>query len=137
MNNRRDDFMQTITTEQQQQLQQNLLSEFAFLKEKVKKRLSISSKKHLNELVDKVDTMNADMLISSLSRCESHSLTEYKNQIKSIDAALQGMDLGLYGLCSDCEVELDANELFECPTQQRCHACETKYQQQKVKGYKL
>jgi len=129
--------MQTITTEQKKQLQQNLLSEFATIKEKVKKRLSISSKQHLNELVDKVDTMNADRLISSLSHCESHSLTEYKQQIKSIDAALQGMDLGLYGLCSDCEVELDVAELFECPTQQRCHACEIKYQQQKVKGYKL
>jgi len=129
--------MQTITTEQQKQLQRNLLSEFASLKEKVKQRLSISSKQHLNELVDKVDTMNADMLISSLSRCESHSLNQYKTQIKSIDAALQGMDLGLYGLCSDCEIELDADELFNNPTKQRCDACETKYQQQKVKGYKL
>ena len=129
--------MQTITTEQQKQLQQNLLSEFALLKEKVKERLSISSKQHLNELVAKVDTMNADMLISSLSRCESHSLSLYKTQIKSIDAALQGMDLGLYGLCSDCEIELDIDELFKCPTKQRCDACETKYQKQKVKGYKL
>jgi len=129
--------MQSITTEQQKQLQQNLLSEFSSLKEKVKQRLSISSKQHLNDLVDKVDTMNADMLISSLSRCESHSLSQYKTQIKSIDAALQGMDLGLYGLCSDCEIELDAEELFNCPTKQRCDACEKKYQQQKVKGYKL
>lgn len=129
--------MQTITSEQQKQLQQNLLSEFALLKEKVKQRLSISSKQHLNELVDKVDTMNADMLISSLSHCESHSLSQYKTQIKSIDAALQGMDLGLYGLCSDCEIELVIDDLFKCPTKQRCDVCETKYQKQKVKGYKL
>lgn len=129
--------MQTITSEQQKNLQENLLSEFASLKEKVKQRLSISSKTHLNQLVDKVDTMNADMLISSLSHCESHSLSQYKAQIKSIDAALQGMDLGLYGLCSDCEIELDITELYLSPTKQRCDACESKYQQQNVKGHKL
>lgn len=129
--------MQTITIEQQQLIQQDLLSEFASLKEKVKTRLSISSKQYLNDLVEKVDLMNADMLISSLTGCESHSLNLYKTQIKSIDAALQGIELGLFGLCSDCETELDIDELFKCPTQQRCPACETKYQQQKVKGYKL
>ena len=129
--------MQTITKEQQQQLQQHIMSEFALLKEKVKTRLSISSKQHLNDLVDKVDEMNADRLISSLSNCQSHSLNEYKNQIKSIDAALQGMELGLYGLCSDCEIELNIDELLACPTKQRCTSCEEKYQQQKVKGYKL
>lgn len=129
--------METITTAQQIELQQNLLTEFALLKEKVKSRLAISSKQHLNALVDKVDTMNADMLISSLCCCESHSLNMYKTQIKSIDAALQGMNLGLYGLCSDCEIELDITELFACPTKQRCPNCENKYQQQKVKGYKL
>lgn len=129
--------METITTAQQIELQQNLLSEFALLKEKVKSRLAISSKQHLNALVEKVDTMSADMLISSLSCSESHSLNVYKIQIKSIDAALQGMNLGLYGLCSDCEIELDIEELFACPTKQRCPNCENKYQQQKVKGYKL
>lgn len=129
--------MQEITIEQQQLIQQNLLSEFALLKEKVKIRLATSSKSHLNDLVEHVDTMNADTLIDSLIHCESHSLSLYKKQIQSIDAALQGMELGLYGLCSDCETELDVNVLFECPTKQRCNSCETKYQQQKVKGFKL
>ncbi|RBW47163.1 hypothetical protein DS885_04470 [Psychromonas sp. B3M02] len=129
--------MQTISQEQQQQLKTHLLAEFSQVKEKVKTRLAVSSKPYLNDLVDKVDAMNADLLIDSLIHSESHSLNVYKMQIKSIDAALQGMELGLYGLCSDCETELTAEALFECPTQQRCPECELKYQQQKVKGYKL
>jgi len=129
--------MQLITIEQQHILQKQLLSELASIKEKVKKRLSISSKAHLNALVEQVDVMNADTLISNLAGCESHSLNHYREQIQSIDAALQGMEIGLYGLCSDCETELDVNALFENPTQQRCQACEKKYQQQKTKGFKL
>lgn len=129
--------MHQITFEQQQLLQQNLLAEFMQLKEKVKARLTASSKQYLNDLVKDVDTMNADALIDSLVHSESHSLNLYKAQIQSIDAALQGIELGLYGLCSDCEVEIEVEELFKCPTKQRCTACEIKYQQQKVKGYKL
>lgn len=129
--------MHTITAEQQQRLQQTLLNEFAALKEKIKSRLSISSKPALNELVAKVDEMSADMLIDSLVHSQSHSLNLYKQQIKCIDAALQGMEIGLYGLCSDCEDNLNVEALFECPTQQRCPACEEKYQQQRVKGFKL
>lgn len=129
--------MPAITFEQQQLLQKNLLAEFAQLKDKVKVRLTASSKIYLNELVPKVDSMNADELIDSLVHSESHSLNLYKHQIQSIDAALQGMELGLYGLCSDCESELAIEDLLKCPTTQRCNACEIKYQQQKVKGYKL
>ncbi|WP_137297945.1 TraR/DksA C4-type zinc finger protein [Psychromonas sp. SP041] len=129
--------MHQITSEQQQLLQQNLLAEFMQLKEKVKVRLTASSKQYLNDLVKDVDTMNADTLIDSLIHSESHSLNLYKTQIQNIDAALQGIELGLYGLCSDCEVEIEIEELFKCPTKQRCTACEIKYQQQKVKGYKL
>ena len=129
--------MQAITSEQQLILQQHLLTEFAQIKEKVKVRLTVSSKESLNQLVDQVDNMNADMLIENLLHCESHSLNLYKQQIQSIDAALQGIDLGLYGLCSDCETPLMIDELLACPTKQRCQSCETKYQQQKVKGYKL
>ncbi|TEW55195.1 molecular chaperone DnaK [Psychromonas sp. RZ22] len=129
--------MQAITAEQQQLLQQGLLAEFALLKEKVKTRLSISSKKNLNDLVEQIDSMSADTLISNLVHSESHSLNLYKLKIQSIDAALQGMELGLYGLCSDCEEDLDVDELFKNPTMQRCPECEIKYQKQKVKGFKL
>ena len=129
--------MHPITSEQQEQLKRHLLAEFTQVKAKVKTRLAVSSKPYLNALVNKIDDMNADLLIDNLIHSESHSLNLYKTQIKSIDAALQGIELGLYGLCSDCETELSAEELFECPTLQRCQACELKYQQQKVKGYKL
>lgn len=129
--------MHTLTEQQLLQVQQMLLTQLQSVKEKVKARLRISSKPYLNEMVDKVDEMNADMLIENLVHAESHSINRYKAEIKSIDAALQGIELGLFGLCSDCETELDLDKLLEEPTIQRCPVCEKKYQQQKVKGFKL
>ncbi|OYD21345.1 transcriptional regulator, TraR/DksA family protein [Oceanimonas baumannii] len=52
-------------------------------------------------------------------------------QLKSLrraDAALCQWQLGLYGLCSDCEAELSHAQLLADPCRQRCDHCEEKYQ---------
>ena len=41
-----------------------------------------------------------------------------------LDAAICQLDLGLYGLCSDCEAEISAGRLQQDPTEQRCEQCE-------------
>jgi len=129
--------MPTLTLAQQTLLKNKLLDDLTILKQKVKTRLRISSKEHLKDLVSQIDDMNADTLIESLSNVESHSLNRYREEIKSIDAALQEMEMGLYGLCSDCEEELNIDELFSNPAKQRCTKCEIKYNNQKLKGFPL
>ncbi|MDP5291084.1 TraR/DksA C4-type zinc finger protein [Oceanimonas sp. CHS3-5] len=48
--------------------------------------------------------------------------------LRQVDAALCQWQLGLYGLCSDCEAELDPAQLLADPCRQRCTQCEEKYQ---------
>ncbi|AQS36845.1 transcriptional regulator, TraR/DksA family [Shewanella psychrophila] len=45
------------------------------------------------------------------------------NQITQIDAALCQLDIGLYGLCSDCENEIEVERLDINPVEQRCALC--------------
>ncbi|MFO6421992.1 TraR/DksA family transcriptional regulator [Motilimonas sp. KMU-193] len=52
--------------------------------------------------------------------------------IKRIDAALCQIDLGLYGLCSDCEEPIEMALLSQDPTEQRCFRCKEKYQKRKT-----
>ncbi|WP_372872456.1 TraR/DksA family transcriptional regulator [Shewanella sp.] len=49
------------------------------------------------------------------------------DQLTRLDAALCQLDLGLYGLCADCEAEIEADRLAEDPTVQRCRACDEHY----------
>ncbi|MFP2767966.1 transcriptional regulator, TraR/DksA family protein [Oceanisphaera sp. KMM 10153] len=49
------------------------------------------------------------------------------NALKQVDAALCQWQLGLYGLCSDCEAELTREQLWLDPCRQRCDVCEQKY----------
>ncbi|WP_298718828.1 transcriptional regulator, TraR/DksA family protein [uncultured Oceanisphaera sp.] len=49
------------------------------------------------------------------------------NALKQVDAALCQWQIGLYGLCSDCEAELTSEQLLQDPCRQRCDPCEQKY----------
>ncbi|MFB2801648.1 TraR/DksA C4-type zinc finger protein [Shewanella seohaensis] len=49
-------------------------------------------------------------------------------RLNRLDAAFCQLDLGLYGLCSDCETEIEAERLTQDPTEQRCSSCAEHYQ---------
>ncbi|GGP62011.1 TraR/DksA family transcriptional regulator [Shewanella saliphila] len=53
--------------------------------------------------------------------------TELFTQLMKLDAALCQLELGLYGLCSDCEMEIEMSRLINEPTEQRCASCQRKY----------
>jgi RNA polymerase-binding transcription factor DksA len=57
---------------------------------------------------------------------DSHSF-EIRRQLERIAAAQQQLDLGLYGLCSDCESPIAIERLEQDPSQQRCGICEARY----------
>ncbi|MDO6619441.1 MULTISPECIES: TraR/DksA family transcriptional regulator [unclassified Shewanella] len=58
-------------------------------------------------------------------------------QLTRLDAALCQLELGLYGLCSDCESDIEAERLAADPTEQRCAHCAEKYNQQHRHELKL
>lgn len=48
-------------------------------------------------------------------------------RLNKLDAACCQLDLGLYGLCSDCETEIENERLRMDPTEQRCKTCAEHY----------
>ncbi|GGB51243.1 hypothetical protein GCM10011502_25440 [Oceanisphaera marina] len=64
-------------------------------------------------------------------------LQPHIKQLKQLDAALCQQQLGLYGLCSDCEAELTFEQLYQDPCRQRCTPCEQKYLATQQGSWKL
>lgn len=48
-------------------------------------------------------------------------------QLTQLDAAICQLDIGLYGLCADCEAEIEAHRLSVNPLEQRCTQCAADY----------
>ena len=64
-------------------------------------------------------------------------LQPHIKQLKKVDAALCQQQLGLYGLCSDCEVELSREQLYQDPCRQRCSLCHSKHLNSQPMSWKL
>ncbi|MCL1146718.1 TraR/DksA C4-type zinc finger protein [Shewanella sp. 10N.261.52.F9] len=47
-----------------------------------------------------------------------------------LDAARCQLEIGLYGVCSDCENEIEAERLAEDPLEQRCANCSGQFSRQ-------
>ena len=58
-------------------------------------------------------------------------------RLKQVDAALCQWQLGLYGLCSDCEEQLSEEQLYADPCMQRCGVCEQKHQHSTKNSWQL
>lgn len=73
----------------------------------------------LQELTD-----NADIdWVASARAVLGHSQTELINDIERFDAALCQLELGLYGLCCDCEEPIEQSRLLADLGEQRCSRC--------------
>jgi len=51
-------------------------------------------------------------------------LEQKTRRLELVQAALSQMDMGLYGLCSDCEAKIEHELLQLDPARQRCARCE-------------
>jgi DnaK suppressor protein len=51
-------------------------------------------------------------------------------ELDAIDAALQRIEAGVYGICVDCGTDIPAARLHATPETPRCIACQDQFEQQ-------
>ncbi|QQX81904.1 TraR/DksA family transcriptional regulator [Shewanella sp. KX20019] len=51
-------------------------------------------------------------------------------KLTQLDAACCQLDIGLYGVCSDCESDIETELLAANPLEQRCLNCNSQYKQE-------
>lgn len=67
---------------------------------------------------------------SWLEQLQQLDLRELKPSIKryqKVEAALCQLEIGLYGLCSDCEEPIEEARLLADPAEQRCESCDQRF----------
>nr|WP_275658962.1 TraR/DksA C4-type zinc finger protein [Shewanella sp. Isolate11] len=89
-------------------------------------RIELSELFALHQLKLDCSALSLSALIDSMSAAK---LCDQPLFIKltQLDAAICQLDLGLYGLCSDCESEIEAERLSDNPLEQRCARCAANY----------
>ncbi|GAA5219333.1 TraR/DksA family transcriptional regulator [Corallincola platygyrae] len=67
--------------------------------------------------------------IEILNQYSDNESFQTRRQLERIAAAQEQIELGLYGICSDCESPISLERLLQDPSQQRCGVCEARYKQ--------
>lgn len=119
------------------ELQIQLTLSFAELRQDIINILNESEHKEHHLTAIELEKASPDELVETLNKIEIYSISEKTLTLKSIDAALNNIEIGMYGLCADCEAEIEINQLVLHPTIQRCPVCENKYNKYKSSNYRL
>ena len=118
--------MDILTHEQTQHIRQTLelratqlLLELAAHRET---RERVDEESGVTDTKDMADSQAAD----SVSAAEAE---RDRNELAQIERALQRLDLGRYGECSDCNERIDARRLLAQPAAARCLKCQAQREQ--------
>ncbi|WP_338120447.1 conjugal transfer protein TraR [Aeromonas rivipollensis] len=103
---------------------ERLLTDWAQTREELIAQLKACRR---DDWAQKVGSCERDQLVDLTSRLDLPKVELSVARLKRLDAALCQMELGLYGLCSDCEEPLAIDQLDQDPSLQRCPRCETRY----------
>ncbi|KFZ37121.1 hypothetical protein HR45_11960 [Shewanella mangrovi] len=100
--------------------------------QQIRQRLSAIEKDIRSELVA-LDPQWRDMalgdIIELMAKRELCGNAIYARLVR-LDAAICQLELGLYGLCADCEAEIEADRIASDPTEQRCQLCDEQFRHQ-------
>jgi DnaK suppressor protein len=126
-----------IDQSQLDQYQNNLTNSLERLRYEISEILLRSNHSSHKLVAKQIVRVNNDELIELIGKLDLPSISHKVIEMSEIDAALNNIQIGLYGFCSDCEEVISAERLNSLPTTHRCLDCETKYKKQKHNHFKL
>jgi len=117
-----------LTAKQLSGLKSMLEERSQVLREEIRQELLDSDQEHYIDLAGQVHDLEeesvADLLIDiGLSIIDMHI-----NDLRDVEAALRRIHVGAFGVCIDCDDEVDLERLQAFPTAKRCLMCQENYE---------
>ncbi len=108
-------------------LRAQLLEELQLLRSEIFNYLQCDHSDEYGRLHKQLEQQPLSHWPELLRRWLTPELEQKSRRLELVQAALSQMDMGLYGLCSDCESRIERELLIKDPARQRCALCENKY----------
>jgi DnaK suppressor protein len=109
-----------------QQIRAQMLQEIEQLRHQIYQYIQQNHLPEFGNLTQKLDQNPVSHWPELLQNWLTPELKIKVGRLEALQAAISLMDMGLYGLCSDCEQRIEQELLIANPAQQRCQHCATK-----------
>ena len=108
------------------ELKHTLTRRFGDLREEIRQELLQSDQAHFIDLAGQVHDLQDESVADLLIDLDLAVIDMHVEEIRDIDAALMRMATGSYGVCRDCESEIELARLNAWPTARRCEPCQSR-----------
>ncbi|MDP4534951.1 hypothetical protein Q3O60_01960 [Alkalimonas collagenimarina] len=105
------------------QLRTRLLNEQQLLQQQIMDFLAQQNRVEFQQLELRLMQLTIARWPEVLLQWQTPGLLEVSVRLEAIQAALSQMEIGLYGICCDCEAKIELDRLDADPTEQRCKIC--------------
>lgn len=105
------------------QLRSRLLDEQQHLQQLIQDFLQQQDRAEYQQLTVQLMQLSLARWPELLSHWHTPELHQPSQRLEAVQAALSQMEMGLYGICCDCEAKIEPERLDDDPAEQRCKRC--------------
>jgi DnaK suppressor protein len=116
------------TTKQLSELRAMLVERHLALRELIRQELLSSDEEHYIDLAGQVHDLEEESVADLLIDLGLAVIDMHISEIRDIEAALRRINVGAYGVCVDCDDDIEVARLRAYPTAKRCLPCQENFE---------
>ena len=120
--------MSGLTQGQITELRQHLQQRHAALRAEIREELLALDESRYIDLAGRVRDSGEESVADLLVDMGIARIDRQVNEVREIEAALRRIDLGIYGVCRDCDGEIGYERLQSQPMAERCVTCQAQFE---------
>jgi len=117
-----------LTAKQLRELKSMLEERGRVLREEIRQELLDSDEEHYIDVAGQVHDLEEESVADLLVDLGLSIIDMHINELRDVEAALRRIHVGAYGVCIDCDDEVDLDRLRAFPTARRCLMCQENYE---------
>lgn len=117
-----------LTAKQLKELKARLEERNSTLREEVLAELMASDNEHYIDLAGQVHDLEEESVADLLIDLDLAIIDMHVNEIRDIGAALLRINTGAYGVCIECDDDMEVDRLRAFPTATRCLLCQENFE---------
>ncbi len=120
--------MASLTLGQITELRRQIQQRRAELRAEIRAELLASDESRYADLAGRVHDSGDESVADLLADLDVARIDRQVKEIRGLEAALRRVDLGVYGVCRECDGDIGYERLQSQPAAERCLACQQQYE---------
>lgn len=120
--------MASLTQGQLAELRQRIQQRRAELRGEIRAELLAADEMRYADLAGRVHDSGDESVADLLADLDVARIDRQVTEIRGLEAALRRLEIGVYGVCRECDEEIGYERLRSQPAAERCVACQAQYE---------